>query len=148
MSVVVWDGVGLAADRQATSYEMSIQTQKLFRGFDGSVLGFTGEVSQGLELVEWYNNGHIAEQYPEFQKTDDWTRLIVCKVGECFYYEKSHIPLKVYDKYAAFGSGRDFAIGSLAMGGNSVIAVSVANQFNIYCGYGVDYLEPTDNKAH
>lgn len=147
MSVVVWDGNGLAADRQATSYDTRVQTQKVFMAHDGNVVAFTGSMGAGYELIEWYNNGRIVAEYPAIQKTDDWARLIVCSKDGCWSYEQSHIPMKVLDKYAAFGSGADFARGALAMGADAIRAVQVANQFNVYCGYGVDYFVPQDKQT-
>lgn len=142
MSVVVWDGKGLAADRQATSYNTRSQAQKVFKAIDGNILAFTGDMSAGLEMVEWYNNGRLLNEFPAVQKTDDWSRLIVCTQDECWFYEKSHIPMQVIDKYTAFGAGADFALGALAMGADALTAVKIANHFNVYCGYGVDYLLP------
>lgn len=39
-----------------------------------------------------------------------------------------------------FGSGRDFALGALAMGASAYEAVKAAITFDITCGIGVDTL--------
>jgi ATP-dependent protease HslVU (ClpYQ) peptidase subunit len=44
----------------------------------------------------------------------------------------------VEDPFMAWGSGRDFALGAMAMGATAREAVAVACRFNVYCGNGID----------
>lgn len=142
MSVVVWDGKQIAADRQGTVNEMRTQMEKVHRADDGSVLAFTGNAGYGLQLCAWYNAGARADNWPAFQGTDDWCRLIVAKPGLCVHYETQPIPMPVLDDFAAWGCGRDFAMGALAAGATAKEAVEAASRFNVHCGMGVTVMEP------
>ena len=52
-------------------------------------------------------------------------------------YEDTHIPIEHGKEPCAFGHGRDFAYGVLAMGGTAEQAVQVANKYSVDCGIGV-----------
>jgi hypothetical protein len=91
---------------------------------------------------------------PEFQKTDDWTRLIVVKVGnivQCdacfgvgsrstsvFFFERVPYPLIPDSLCCAWGSGAEYAMAAMAMGADARKAVEIAGRFSITCGLGVD----------
>lgn len=47
MSVIVWDGETLAADRQATCAGLRYTAQKIGRLEDGSLLAWTGQQDTG-----------------------------------------------------------------------------------------------------
>ena len=140
MSVVVWDGKTLATDRQSLTAELRVLTSKIKRLPDGTVLAWTGSEDGGLAMARWYQDGADRSAWPESQKDkDDWTRLIVVKPdGEVFFYERFAEAIKVIDTPIAWGSGRDFAMGAMAMGANARKAVEVANQFCVSCGMGVE----------
>lgn len=142
MSVVVWDGKRIAADQQAALVDMRVRMEKVYRAKDGAVLAFTGNAALGLLLCAWYDAGARIEDWPSFQSTDDWCRLIVAKTGACAHYEAQPIPIPVLDHFAAWGSGRDFAIGALAAGADALAAVEIASRFNVHCGMGATAMEP------
>jgi ATP-dependent protease HslVU (ClpYQ) peptidase subunit len=135
MSVVVWDGITLAADRQATSGEMRVTTRKIKRLSDGSLAGWTGASEYGQLLVEWYERGQDRDKWPAFQRTDKWARLIVVRQdGVVLEFEQEPIAQPVLDVPMAWGSGRDIAIGALEMGATAIQAVEIACRYNVYCG--------------
>lgn len=159
MSVIVWDGKTLAADRQGTTHEMRITEPKLrvlvfdphtTPGPSVAVCAWTGVSVYGQELAQWYFDGADKSKYPEFQKDkEDWCRLIVADTDGCRHYERTPYPLTVNDPYMAWGGGRDFAMGALAMGADARKAVEVTNLFSIGCGGGVDAYDllPTVNEC-
>jgi hypothetical protein len=142
MSVIVWDGKTLAADKQGTNCEMRFTECKMAVKFTEHGLvacAWTGTASYGRELAQWYFDGAVKEKWPEFQKDkDDWCRLIVADADGCQFYEMTPFPMIVHDPYMAWGSGRDFAMGALAMGADAITAVEVACKFSTGCGYGVE----------
>ena len=96
--------------------------------------------------MEWYRQGHKKEEWPDFQKTDSWTILIVAKDGKCVEYEQDPIAIPTEDEFIAWGNGRQFAIGALAMGANSVEAVEITSHHCSGCGRGVDSFDASFQK--
>ena len=139
MSVVAWDGKTLAADRQAGCAGLRIETRKIWRQEDGTVLAFTGSIDSMMMLLRWYREGAKVEQWPASQARKDWTRLIVVKPNLTInVYERYPEPEIVIYAPTAWGAGRDYAIGAMAMGADARKAVEVTNQFSESCGFGVD----------
>jgi hypothetical protein len=141
MSIVVWDGKTLAADMQATCADARFKVSKMRRLDDGTVLAWAGHQDGGLAMARWYETGADPNKLPPCQK-DEWTRLIVVQPGgKVVFYEQFGYPIEVLDCPAAWGSGRDFALGALAMGADARRAVEIACQFNINCGMGVEAID-------
>lgn len=139
MSVVVWDGKTMAADKRACVGELAVQVAKAWRVRDGVVLAVTGDAGPGQMLVDWWVSGADPAKWPAVQATDNWTRLIVWEPGQRPYsYEQHPAKLHFEHPFMAWGSGRDYALGALAMGATARQAVEIASRFNIYCGNGVD----------
>ena len=141
MTCIAWDGKTLAADRQGTNNGLKISCTKIKRIKGGAVVAFTGELEKGIELAKWLEDGEDPSKWPSYQGADDWTRMIVAKDGHIFIYEQRPVPQPVEDKFAAWGSGRDFAIGALAMGADARTAVRIASEFNVGSGMGIDSFE-------
>lgn len=140
MSVIAWDGRILAADRQITNNCLRCEGSKI-RALPGNkyVLGWTGENEQGLTLATWFYDGAKIDAWPKFQDDrENWTRLIVATGNSCYFYEMLPVKQVVLDKFAAWGSGRDFALGAMGMGANAIEAVEVAIRFSTECGFGVE----------
>lgn len=138
MSVVAWDGTTIAADRQATCSDMRRQTVKLVRGADRRIVfSWTGTESLGRMLMAWYEAGRDTAKWPAAQATNDWTRLIVARKGYVEEFEQQPTPTIHRKPFAAWGSGRDFAMGAMAMGASARHAVVIASRYNVACGMGV-----------
>ena len=138
MSVIVWDGKTLAADRQGTTGGMRTTSTKIKKLSCGAIVAWSGAAENGLELAQWWEDGADPGKWPAYQSADDWTRLIVAQKGQAVVYEKRPVPQVVEDPFGAWGCGRDFAVGALAMGADARAAVKVACQFATGCGMGVD----------
>jgi hypothetical protein len=139
MSVVAWDGKTVAADKRACLFDAAMKTTKAWLMPGGIIVATTGERGFGLAMVDWWSAGALAATWPPFQATDDWARLIVFEPGQDPYtYERQPVRQVVEDPFMAWGSGRDFAMGAMAMGANARQAVAIASQFNVYCGNGID----------
>lgn len=138
MSVIAWDGKHVAADRQATNADMRRATRKVWRISGDEIAACTGEEAGGLDMVRWYEMGAAREKFPAAQATDRWTRLIVFTERGAKVYEQAPEPIILTKPFMAWGSGRDFAMGAMAMGADARRAVQIASKFNIACGMGVD----------
>ena len=139
MTVIAWDGFTLAADRQATVADTIYSTKKLWTYADGSAVAVTGDLSAGEYMRSWYESGSQIDQWPEIQKTEDWAILVVARPGKApVYYERHPVPITVVDQFRAWGSGREVALGAMAMGADAINAVEIASRFVIGCGRGCD----------
>lgn len=141
MSVVAWDGKTLAADKQGTNAGYAFTVTKMRRIKRGVVVAWTGTFEYGMLLAEWYAGGAKPEEWPAFQRTDGWTRLIVVEKGKAFVFEQEPVKQPVETPFDAWGCGRDYALGALAMGAGAAEAVLVASRFSTGCGLGVDSQE-------
>lgn len=144
MTVIAWDGKTLAADRMSTCADMPRITRKLRRLGNGEVAAITGDEDMGCRLIRWYEDGADPAKWPESQRGDNWSRLIVLSADGLKFYEREPHPMRCLDPFMAFGSGRDFAMGAMAMGASAEEAVNVACRFNIFCGCGIDVMRPDE----
>jgi hypothetical protein len=137
MTVIAWDGKSIAADKLVAYGDIERTTEKLVM-FGTGVLTYTGEVTKGLELTEWFEKGRKKEDWPEFQKTDDYAQLIYAdgEHVEVFYQEPTPVVLK--GGFHAWGAGAKYAIGAMAAGKTAEEAVIIANDNCTNCGRGVD----------
>ena len=143
MSVIAWDGKIIAADRQAQMGGLCYPVSKLKRVKE-FILGWTGSTAHGLAIVTWYLDGRHKKRWPEFQKTEDWARLIVFELLDpnCITvvsFEQTPEPQPVMSTPFAWGCGAEFAMGAMEMGADAIKAVQVASKYNPYCGMGVQF---------
>ena len=144
MSIVAWDGKTVAADKRACIADAAMATTKIWRMSDGVVVATTGDFSFGLSMVQWFmvqcfNDGSEKNDWPSFQSTDDWARIIIFEPDQQPYcYERQPVRQVIEDPFMAWGCGREFALGAMAMGATAREAVEVACRFNVYCGNGID----------
>lgn len=150
MSIVAYDGKVLAADRQAMNGDLPFETRKIIRLENGDIIAWTGSTDGGLAMKYWYEQGCNREEFPSCQRDKDiWSRLIVVpyhqhqidRQSRLRYYEQGPDPIFLYESFMAWGSGRDVAMGALAMGATASKAVEIACRYNVYCGMGIDVIE-------
>ena len=141
MSVVVWDGKTLATDRSATDGATIWEVSKLRVFKDFALVGVGPALDVG-RLTDWYLNGCVADRFPYGAVH---SRLLVCRNGKLFEYSSSSLPtIYNHNQKVAFGVGKDFAFGALAMGATSEQAVSIACKYSTACGHGVDKYESVE----
>lgn len=143
MTVVAWDGHVLAADRQVTQAGLRRSGTKL--ACVGALrLGCVGSAAYGAALQAWVRAGRKVTDWPKpasHDDADDGT-LIVIEEGKVLVYEGQPHPFVIEDTFAAFGSGRDYAMAAMALGQDAQQAVELACRFENGCGMGVDVLTP------
>lgn len=141
MSVIVWDGKSLAADRQWTSGNLTRTTTKIWRHGD-VIMGGAGTLWHMEAMRDWVLKGLVPAKFPDLKVIDNnvphfW---VINRSGAVAKFEDSPYPLTCNDPFWAEGSGRDFAYGALAMGADARRAVEITCQYDIMCGGGVDVL--------
>jgi len=141
MTVIAWDGKTLAADKRAVASGLISTTTKIRRIGD-LLVGIAGNLSAGMEMLEWIENGREREKYPAVQQNDDRScGCLVIDGGRILKYESGPIPLVFEQPFFAMGSGRDFAVAAMHCGKSAREAVEIASLYENGCGNGVDVLE-------
>ena len=138
MSIIAWDGKQIAADRQVVAGEIVQRGFKIKKLKNGEIVGWTGNHAAGLLLVQWYENGADLDDWPEFQSSEDWSHIIICRSSGLYYTDSLPCWFKTKEKFTAFGSGRDVALGAMAAGASAKKAVEITNALCTSCGLGVD----------
>lgn len=148
MTVIAWDGITLAADKQAAGGENGhrVRLTKIFeikQGFYQHFLfGYAGLPAIGLLMLDWLQD-HDGDPVllPEEQKTEDACEaLLVSPTGEVFEISRYGKMFKIEESYAAIGSGAAFAMGAIYNGATAKLAVLTASALSSTCGMGVDTL--------
>jgi len=139
MTVIVWDGHVLAADRQGTFGDTIRTVKKLWPLSHGGAVAVTGNLVDGKELKQWVEDGMKKEKFPVKKKKEDWACLIVALPGKpVSYFENNAESIEVIDPFIAWGVGREAALGALEMGADARKAVEIASKWVEGCGRGFD----------
>ena len=140
MSVIVWDGKKLAADRQATNGSLKRSMPKIWKYGDLMIAG-VGTAINIEAMRNWIMGGLLPDKFPKLCETEGMSSVwLINKSGKIAKFEHAPYPIEYYDKVFCDGSGRDFAYGAMAMGADAVKAVEVASEYCCECGGGVDVL--------
>ena len=141
MTVIVWDGYTLAADKQSTSAGLTRTVTKI-RKIRFHLCGVAGDLCLGGEMMAWFERGAIPAELPAFQRTDNWVSLLVITPDrKILKYEQSPYPIDFTESVVyAMGAGRDYAIAAVHLGCDAAEAVKVASMFENSCGMGCDTL--------
>ncbi len=144
MTVIAWDGFELAADKLMCAGATKKTTTKIFRHKD-ELLGVTGGLGAGLEVMAWYRAGAVPNDYPAInRKTDSESSLVVIRAdGTAWRYECGPVPFQCEGPFCAWGSGDESALIAMTCGKTAREAVLLVSQFNTGCGNGVDVLRLT-----
>jgi 20S proteasome alpha/beta subunit len=150
LTIIVWDGMTLAADKRSVNSGRATTVTKIFRVND-ALVGVTGDFARGLELVEWFKAGAVPSALPAFQRSnDDYVPMLVVRHSGVFLYEQALIPFEVEEPFFAIGSGRDCALTALHLGYSAREAVRITCELRTCCGNGIDTLEleVSHNESH
>lgn len=138
MTVVCYDGISMAADKQSNFAGLRVTTTKIKSLPDGTLLGAAGNSSIGRGLIRWFADGAKPADYPDTR--NECQLLVVSSENVITLYEEGPYPIVIEDKKIAIGSGRDFALAAMACGKSSYESVELTNKFENTCGLGVDVL--------
>jgi len=139
MTVIVWDGYRLAADKRATS-NGNRRTITKIRRHGHELLGFSGDLCQALTLQQWYMDGAIPHEFPKQCEEGNQTLVVIGAKREIMCYVACPYPEVYEESYHAWGSGRDYALAAMFLGQNAIEAVRIASHFQVDCGDGYDVL--------
>lgn len=138
MTVAAYDGRSVAIDRQVTNGNLRRRGQKWLRLRDGSLVFWTGAEASAIAVAHWCDRGGDPAAWPECQRGDDWANVMLLHGGALYHFETEPHPVRIRGRFAAWGSGRDFAIGAMDRGASATEAVRVACRHDVNCGMGVD----------
>lgn len=149
MTVIVWDGKDLATDQQANDGSMKWEAEKAWyvtHPDTGKICIVSGVGMLGyiIQLRDWFAGGCDWEHRMHLDIAPSMAQLIVVdEQGLCVYegfhgYESkaTFSPVRLQSPMA-FGEGKEYAMGALAMGANAAQAVNIANEYSLHCGKGV-----------
>lgn len=143
MSIIVWDGTTLAADKQVTNINLKRSSAtKIIRINDDILVAGVGQHQTVMALIEWVRWGMPVAKFPkEFTDKSESTTLWIINRNKTIGRIEDGPFLIMQDTHRfADGSGRDFAYGAMEMGADAVEAVEIACKYDIYCGGGIDRL--------
>jgi ATP-dependent protease HslVU (ClpYQ) peptidase subunit len=146
MTVIAFDGKILAADKQATEGGLRHVTTKIMRiekgKFKGYLMAGSGATSEANQMMAWFELGAKPEAFPRYQDTDDLSAqlLVIAPTKEILRFDFNPVPSVFFDEIYAMGSGRDVAMGAMAMGAGAKQAVEIASEICCGCGMGVDVI--------
>lgn len=147
MTVIVWDGTTLAADKLAVNGGCAFRVTKIFRIDADRLAGIAGHLGRGMLVLDWLRRAGTAAEYPGSVKDDDWCSvMVVHRSGVIHLYESVGAPFAVDGYRHAIGSGRDFARAALWYGANALEAVRVASELSVDCGKGMNALTFEEDK--
>lgn len=144
MTCIAWDGKTLAADKRMTYGSSPMTFTKLHRVPQG-IVGIHGGAAHGMAIVQWMRHGATRSKFPKPEEPEHSAGLLlITKSGKAYMLEGHTSPvfLRIEDSRVAFGSGADFARTAMSIGMDARAAVGIACQFDVYCGNGIDYMEP------
>lgn len=142
MTIIIWDGTTLAADKRSVVGGTPITITKIFRLKDGRLFGGAGIAAAANAMHNWIEQGADPDKFPELQKDkDDWSRVIVIDLDKKVYeYERTPYPSLIESLPYAIGSGKDAALTTLWLGHTISEAINMAARVDIDCGNGTDFL--------
>lgn len=129
MTCIAFKAGVMAADSRISGQYNSLGV-KLFKRRD-TLIGFAGDVSQGLVFVDWYFDRE--QRKPDLSEEKDWCALVVSVRG-IEYWDCSLRAQPIPEKIAAIGSGAPFAIGAMDAGRSAREAVAIACRRDPGCG--------------
>ena len=148
MSVVVWDGKTLAADRQVTDGSMVRTTTKIRAiktgKFKGYLMGAVGATATANLAMDWFEAGANPSHFPyEYMKSSEMgaSLVVITQDKEIWRFDHLPVPIIMEDEEYATGSGRDFAYGALSMGADAAKACEIACGHSVECGVAIDIIE-------
>lgn len=145
MTVIAYDGLTVAADKQASDHDFMTTVTKLRRHGD-EVLAFVGNADAGLAMMAWYMSERDPASFPNKGLSDDSTAwLYVFRRGanvQC--YQRMPVPIIFEDPIFACGSGRAAAMAALVAGVDARRAIEITCQVLEGCGRGIDVMELSD----
>src|ERR1043165_7097844 len=110
MTTIAWDGKTLAADSRCTAGGFHYEVSKICRLSDGRIYAGSGEITDYEQVKSWLDGKTSKPDTKEFQA------VIVDLTGQLWRIEDKIAPFKVFSRFPAIGSGRDYAMAAMHYG--------------------------------
>jgi ATP-dependent protease HslVU (ClpYQ) peptidase subunit len=96
--------------------------EKVFRLPDGKIVGGSGDVVNIAHFIEWIQED-VTDEGPKLSK--NFEALVLHPDGKLYHYDNRLTPSLCLG-HSAIGSGGDFALTAMDMGGDSKKAIEMA----------------------
>jgi hypothetical protein len=137
MTVIAYREGVLASDRQAERNGLIGGVSKIMRVHDGFMAG-AGNSCQIRELIHWYESGADPKDFPESQRGDEFSPVLLLTRDGLSVFEKTPYPVPVEEAFYAIGCGMKYATTAMHLGMGARDAVRVACELDSGCGRGID----------
>ena len=146
MTVVVWDGKSLATDRQANDGYMKWEAEtarSMVRQTEHYIVSGVGTLGSILKMRDCFKaNGNLST----LEVQPNSAELIVVSSKGLTVWSSNGTSVEL-SAPMAFGEGREYALGAMAMGATAQEAVQIANEYSLHCGKGVSCYTLQDSKV-
>lgn len=122
----------MAADSRCTSSHIHHGNLLKVRKIAGGYVGFAGSAAEAMEFCKWFRDGADPLEWPHCQNLTALVLVKRSKTVKCLWFE-GPVPMDC-SKYAAIGSGADFAMAAMYCGKTATEAVKVAIQLDPFSG--------------
>ena len=143
MTIIVWDGKTLAADKQTTMFGQKVKHCKIQK-WKGNLFGCSGTGVLNEAMMEWFKDGANPELFPEnieIGSDENCHMLVITPEAQILYYEECPYPMDfTQNGKLAIGCGAPYAYGAMSMGADAIRAAEVACENDANCGMGIDTL--------
>ena len=112
---------------------------KIHKAPDGTLIGFSGNVTEATKFVEWFMSGHNKAKVPRFG--DDAFDALTMNDEGIMLWDSSLVATKVNQSFFAVGSGAQYAIGAMKAGASAEKAVTIATEEDSCSGLPLDTRE-------
>jgi hypothetical protein len=142
MSVIAWDGITLAADKQSTIDGVRHTTTKIRETVDGRLIGAVGDSGMCRTFLDWLEAPEdVRDPMDEPIIPENSIDAVEIRPDGTVWRWEQHGHYMIEDQHFATGSGKDFAMAAMYLGHTAHDAVVVANDLSHTCGCGVDTIE-------
>jgi ATP-dependent protease HslVU (ClpYQ) peptidase subunit len=93
-----------------------------------------------VQILESFKNNPLTFWKDLVIPDPDFKFLLIDKTGEVYEVHNSMVLVRIEDKHAAIGCGRDYAMAIMQAGGTSEQACHIASRLNAACGAELDTL--------
>jgi ATP-dependent protease HslVU (ClpYQ) peptidase subunit len=141
MTTIASDGKTVAADGQASNgAELTSINNVKITVLGDCVLGFEGLTALRPVAFDWWERGADPAEVTGAMKDQSWGLGVFSSEGVRYFSNDCPYP-SFYAYPFAMGTGESFAAGALLAGADSLRAVEVAVQKDIYTGGKITVLE-------
>jgi 20S proteasome alpha/beta subunit len=139
----------MVSDTRCTYGSNHFRVKKIYVMPDGTLVGFSGSVSEGYKFVEWFEKGCNKKILPSFgEEPDDFFDAISMNNDGMLLWNNSLIPTKINQEYFSIGTGSSYALGALMAGASAERAVAIASELDCASGVPIDCYEYIPLNAH